>query len=89
MSSFCSSNFHFDFSLVCYSNICNRLSETNAPEHRVQTSLKRCGLKFSLRHDMSAKFPRGESRTFFSSKSIKLVGVRTVAFSISSNEQTQ
>ena len=33
MSSFCSSNFHFDFfSLVCYSNICNRLSETNAPE---------------------------------------------------------
>ena len=27
------------FSLVCYSNICNRLSETNAPEHRVQTSL--------------------------------------------------
>ena len=49
MSSFCSSNFHFDFFLVCYSNICNRLSETNAPEHRVQTSLKRCGLKFSLR----------------------------------------
>ena len=37
------------FSLVCYSNICNRLSETNAPEHRVQTSLKRCGLKFSSR----------------------------------------
>ena len=59
MSSICSSNFHFDFSLVCYSNICNRLSETNAPEHRVQTSLKRCGLKFSLRWDMSAKFPRG------------------------------
>ena len=46
MISFCSSNFHFDFFLVCYSNICNRLSETNAPEHRVQTSLKRCGLKF-------------------------------------------
>ena len=72
MSSFCSSNFHFVFfSLVCYSNICNRLSETNAPEHRVQTSLKRCGLKFSLRQDMSAKFPRGGggSRTFFSSKS--------------------
>ena len=59
MLSFCSSNFHFDFSLVCYSNICNRLSETNAPEHRVQTSLKRCGLKFSSRLDMSAKFPRG------------------------------
>ena len=39
MSSFCSSNFHFDFSLVFYSNICNRLSETNATEHRVQTSL--------------------------------------------------
>ena len=58
------------FPLVCYSNICNRLSETNAPEHRVQTSLKRCGLKFSLRQDMSAKFPRGGgSRTFFSSKS--------------------
>ena len=47
------------FSLVCYSNICNRLSETNAPENRVQTSLKRCGLKFSLRLDMPAKFPRG------------------------------
>ena len=51
--------FILSFSLVCYSNICNRLSETNAPEHRVQTSLKRCGLKFSLRYDMSAKFPRG------------------------------
>ena len=59
MSSFCSSNFHFAFFLVCYSNICNRLSETNAPEHRVQTSLKRCGLKFSLIKDMSAKFHRG------------------------------
>ena len=48
------------------------LSETNAPEHRVPTSLKRCGLKFSLRKDMSAKFPRGGGgwrRTFFSSKS--------------------
>ena len=73
MSSFCSSNFHFDFSLVCYSNICNRLSETNAPEYRVQTSLKRCGLKFSSRKDMSAKFPRGGgggAGPFFSSKSI-------------------
>ena len=29
-------------SLVCYSNICNRLSETNALAHRVQTSRKRC-----------------------------------------------
>ena len=36
----------------------------------MQTSLKRCGLKFSLRYDMSAKFPRGGGRTFFSSKSI-------------------
>ena len=38
----------------------------------MQTSLKRCGLKFSSRKDMSAKFPRGGgwgSRTFFSSKS--------------------
>ena len=72
MSSFCSSNFHFDFSLVCYSNICNRLSETNAPEHRVQTSLKRCGLKFSSRYDMSAQFRRwgGGAGPFFSSKSI-------------------
>ena len=25
----------------------------------MQTSLKRCGLKFSSRKDMSAKFPRG------------------------------
>ena len=64
MSSFCSSNFHFHFSLVCYSNICNRLSETNAPEHRVQTSFKRCGLKFSSRKDMSAKFPRGGAGPF-------------------------
>ena len=71
MPSFCSSNFHFDFFLVCYSNICNRLSETNAPEHRVQTSLKRCGLKFSLRYDMSAKYPGGGGGAgpFFSSKS--------------------
>ena len=36
----------------------------------MQTSLKRWGLKFSSRYDMSAKFPRGGSRTFFSSKSI-------------------
>ena len=75
MSFFCSSNFHFAFSLVCYSNICNRLLETNAPEHRVQSSLKRCGLKFSLRWDMSAIFSRlggggGEQDLFFfSSKS--------------------
>ena len=59
MSSFCSSNFQFDFSSVCYSNICYRLSKTNAPENIVQTSLKRCGLKISSRYDMSAKFPRG------------------------------
>ena len=52
------------FSFFCYSNICNRLSETNAPEHIVQTSLKRCGLKFSLRKDMSAKFPGGEQDLF-------------------------
>ena len=25
----------------------------------MQTSFKRCGLKFSLKNDMSAKFPRG------------------------------
>ena len=40
----------------------------------MQTSLKRCGLKFSLRYDMSAKFPRGggggEQDIFFGSKSI-------------------
>ena len=51
------------------------LSETNAPEHRVQASLKRCGLKFSSRYDMSAKFPGGGGgggRPFFSSKSIML-----------------
>ena len=35
----------------------------------MQTSLKRCGLKFSSRYNMPAKFPRGGSRTFFSSKS--------------------
>ena len=39
----------------------------------MQTSLKRCGLKFSSRKDMSAKFygggGGGGSRTFFSSKS--------------------
>ena len=27
------------FFLSCYSNICNRLSETNVPMHKVQTSL--------------------------------------------------
>ena len=64
MSSFSSSNFHFDFSLVCYSNICNRLSETNALEHRVQTSLKRCGLKFS------ATFPRGGGAGPFLARSL-------------------
>ena len=59
MSSSVAQTFILMFSLVCYSNICNRLSETNAPEHRVQTSLKKCGLKFSSRKDMSAKFPSG------------------------------
>ena len=72
MSSFCSSNFHFDFSLVCYSNICYRLSETNAPEHRVQTSLKRCGLNFlqeriCLQNSLGGG---GGAGPFFSSKSI-------------------
>ena len=47
------------FSLVCHSNICYRLSETSTPEHRVQTSFKRCDLKFPLSKDMSAKLPRG------------------------------
>ena len=50
--------------LVYYSNIYNMLPETNAPELRVQTSLKRCGLKFSLRYGMSAKFPSGEQDLF-------------------------
>ena len=40
------------------------LSETNAPEFRVQRSLKRCGLELSLRWDMSAKFPRGVAGPF-------------------------
>ena len=61
MSSFCSSNFHFAFFLVCYSNT---LSETNAPELRVQRSLKICSLELSLRWDMSAKFPRGVAGPF-------------------------
>ena len=30
----------------------------------MQTSLKRCGLKFSLRLDMSAKFPKGGAGPF-------------------------
>ena len=41
-------------SLVCYSNICNRLSETYALAHRVQTSRKRCELiGFSLKSNDS------------------------------------
>ena len=36
MSSSCSSNFQVAFFfLICYSNICNRLSETNVLEYRV------------------------------------------------------
>ena len=40
----------------------------------MQTSFKRCGLKFSLKNDMSAKFPRGGGgggeQDIFSLKSI-------------------
>ena len=39
----------FIFEQPSYSNICYRLSETNALAHRVQTSRKRCGLIFSSR----------------------------------------
>ena len=49
----------------------------------MQTSLKRCGLKFSSRYDMSAKFPRGGSRTFFSSNSINEIFVRSSIHSAS------
>ena len=35
----------------------------------MQTSLKRCGLKFPSRKDMSAKFPGGGEQDLFSSKS--------------------
>ena len=68
------------FTLVCYSNICNRLSETNAPEHRVQTSLKRCGLKFfqdsiCLQNSLGG----GGAGPFFSSKSKGCVIAESVA----------
>ena len=60
MSSLCCSNFHLAFSQfvsVTYVTDCQRLTPRS-------TSLKRCGLKLSSRQDMSAKFPRGGSRSF-------------------------
>ena len=38
----------------------------------MQTSLKRCGLKFSLRKDMSAKFPRGGGAGPFLARSLNV-----------------
>ena len=58
----------------------------------MQTSLKRCGLKFSSRKDMSAKFPRGGGgggggRTFFSSKTKAISGHFAGAILPSENEE--
>ena len=46
----------------------------------MQTSLKRCGLKFSSRKDMSAKCPRERSSTFFSLQSIGRTVMLTPSF---------
>ena len=64
MSSSVAQTFTLLFFLVCYSNIYNRRFQAKTLAYRVQTSLKRHSLKFSLRYDISAKFPKGGSRTF-------------------------
>ena len=45
----------------------------------MQTSLKRCGLKFSLRWDMSAKFPRGEAGPFLARSLFVVVAAAAAA----------
>ena len=47
----------------------------------MQTSLKRCGLKFSSRLDMSAKFPRGGAGPFLARSLYSIVfGNRFIDF---------